>query len=132
MRIEHNGEAIVKGTRFETVKNFRLVVTPLIQRVMPLRARSPKFIDRGMVTEKASFTVALEHKTVADAERYCWNHRAGFSPVGPFKVTCSEGQIKNIFWAEGALYSSSATYMGRTTFIDYECESGEILTNKPT
>lgn len=133
MRIEHNGIVIVEGAEFENVQNFRITITPLVQRVQPLRAGSPRWIDRGVISKKANWTSAIEHKTIADAEAYCWAHRDEMlSPVGPFKVTGSAEKSKNVSWANGALLASAARYSGRTTWVDWECEAGKTLSAKPT
>lgn len=131
MRIEYNGTVISAGDFFENVIGFELVVTPIIQRTQPMRAPAPRFIDRGCKSERATFTVAKFHASIAASEAYAWKHREAMSAVGPCKITGIEGAVKEAFWTTAALNASSATFKGRTTFIKYEIEAGAITKDKP-
>ena len=131
MRIEIAG-TVIAGTDYrESVRGFTLQGGPQVQKIMPLRASEPTWIDRGNNSAQASFEVCRLHATLADATVFILDHLTSLTYVGKITIEEDYEGAKAVRQGNGCIRQiGQPRQVGLTTFTRYELEIGNMTKPK--
>jgi hypothetical protein len=132
---EQNEEVIIAGASddlFEDPNGLSPSGGPVIQKIMPLRAASPRWVNRGLMERTIPFTVARGHANLAQASMFRLMHAELLNYVGLIRFRARGGGETEEAWSNGVINQVGGVQIkGLTTITSYELKCGQITTAKP-
>ena len=111
----------------DSVQDFQPTGQPNIQRIMPLRATEPIWVDRGGKVTSFSFTACRKHDTIPQATMFVFDHMEEINYVGKISLECEYDGLRIAREGNGCIKQvGMPKRIGLTTYIRYEMEIGTV------